>query len=927
MKINYNIIILGFFFLFSIYIFYGILVSPGIILGADWSLPLTSEQYYNGLLTKRYIWNYFGNALGNRAPSSSDLLFFIILGGPSMLGISGEIISKFIGIFLFTLGGFSAFLLSKFFVKEEIPSFLAGLFYMSSPLFFNYICMGWIYILLSYALLPLVLIVFDISIRRKNFKYTILAGLLFSVASIQLQTLLLYPLILFLYIPFIFGKSLRALMSLMIIILICFLIHSFWIIPLLLFPPEAPPFYYFKVEWVASRLNFINLFRIWGSTFNYQFEVSFPHQLLIVTFIVPLLAFVAPLIKPKNRYVLFFAFLPLLPMMIFIGRKYIAYIPFSYAFRDVTRYMVLSALSYSVLLGYVITSLFNKLNKQHFEMFKVNPKYRLNVSTTFLVLVVILILANSSPTWTGQIYANQSQEYDVRLRTLPFPKEYYDVEEWLSQKDGNFKVLWLPTGDFLDYTNLENFHGPFRGTVDIWSTFSSRPGGFFFSYEYASPSTIFAKFVIHSIINNKTKNLGKILGTMNIKYIIVRMNTEVWGIDATQILANLRDQSDLREIQRLGSIIIFENIMVEPLISVNKSSHVVVGDRSLLLLLANLTDLPFNNYLLFFANQLDSNEVRSIITKSDGIILQNDEREDLAFSLMPNSYKIDPSSYAEEYNIQKGWSDYFRWYWQYDWKYTASIESLAFTKSSTSITMPFRSIQESTHEVWVKAYKGHKNGVIDIYIDGSQIGRIENYNDHEKGFTWFYVNTISLSPNKHMLTLKSTGENVVSRVIIAPKKMIKKYFLEADELIQSYVVTNIKSLNTNGLAMLTIPADSKKTEITYQKIDSTKYVVHVNAVNPFFLVFSESYNKNWIAYVDGKQIPNEQHFIANSYANSWYINQTGSYDVTLEFQPQKFVYVGFTISMTTFIICILYISKDKIKIIYHDILRKTKPPN
>ena len=916
MKINHNILILGLYFLLSVYVFYGILVSPSIILGGDWSLPLTSEQYYNGLSTKLYIWNYLGNALGNRAPSSSDLLSFVILGGLSMLGISGEIISKFICIFLFTLGGFSAFLLSKFLIKKEFPSFLAGLFYMSSPLFFDYICMGWIYVLLSYALLPLVLIVFDISIRRKNFKYTVLAGLLFSVASIQLQTLLLYPLILSLYILFVFGKSLRALKSLMITILICFLVHSFWIIPLLLFPPEAPPFYYFKVESVATRLNFINLLRLWGSTFNYQFEVSFSPQLLIVTFIVPLLAFVAPLIKPKNRYVLFFAFLSLLPVMIFIGRKYIAYIPFSYAFRDVTRYMILSALSYSVLLAYATTSLINKLNGQRRAMFKVKPKYKLTFSTTFQVLVLILILMNSSPMWTGQIYANQSGEYDVRLRTLPFPKEYYDVEEWLSQKDGNFKVLWLPTGDFLDYTNLENFHGPFRGTVDIWSTFSSRPGGFFFSYEYAPSSVIFAKFVIYSILSNKTQNLGKILGTMSVKYIVLRLNTEVWGINATRILANLRDQYDLREIQKLGSIVVFENVMVDPLISANKSCYVVVGDRSFLLSLANLTDLPFNNYLFFFANQLDSNEVKSIITKCDGIILQNDGREDLAFSLLPDSYEIDPSSYAEESDIQKGWSDYFRWHWQYDWKYTASVESPAITKSSTPITIPFIPPQEGAHEVWVKAYKGRKNGAIDIYIDGSKIGRVESHSDHDKGFTWFYVNTISLSANKHVLTLKGKGENVVSRVIVAPKEMIKKSFREADELIQSDVVINTEHLNANGPATLTIRTDSKETEIVYQKIDSTKYVVHVNASNPFFLVFSESYNKNWIAYANGEQIPNEQHFMANSYANAWYVNKTGSYDITLEFLPQKLFYAGSAISIITLIFCVFYISKDKIKALY-----------
>jgi hypothetical protein len=112
--------------------------------------------------------------------------------------------------------------------------------------------------------------------------------------------------------------------------------------------------------------------------------------------------------------------------------------------------------------------------------------------------------------------------------------------------------------------------------------------------------------------------------------------------------------------------------------------------------------------------------------------------------------------------------------------------------------------------------------------------------------------------------------------------------------------------------------------VTYEKINPTKYVVHINASEPFFLVFSESYHKDWVAYVDGQQVPNEYHFMANGYANSWYINKTGSYIITLEFWPQKLFYIGATISITSLILCILYISKNKMKTIYKKYIKKTK---
>ena len=101
--------------------------------------------------------------------------------------------------------------------------------------------------------------------------------------------------------------------------------------------------------------------------------------------------------------------------------------------------------------------------------------------------------------------------------------------------------------------------------------------------------------------------------------------------------------------------------------------------------------------------------------------------------------------------------------------------------------------------------------------------------------------------------------------------------------------------------------------IMFQRVNPTKYAIHVNASNPFFLVFSESYHKDWIAYVDGQRVPSEFHFMANGYANAWYINKTGIYTITLEFWPQRLFYLGATISIVTFTVCVVYLVKNHVK--------------
>jgi len=120
-----------------------------------------------------------------------------------------------------------------------------------------------------------------------------------------------------------------------------------------------------------------------------------------------------------------------------------------------------------------------------------------------------------------------------------------------------------------------------------------------------------------------------------------------------------------------------------------------------------------------------------------------------------------------------------------------------------------------------------------------------------------------------------------------------------------------------------LPLSEQPPGLAFEKIDPTKYTISVeNSTGPFFLVFSSTFDKSWGAYVDGQQIPDQYHFETNGYANAWYINKTGTYTITLEFWPQKLFYIGSTISITTLTLCILYVSKNKIKTIYHRHIKK-----
>ena len=154
--------------------------------------------------------------------------------------------------------------------------------------------------------------------------------------------------------------------------------------------------------------------------------------------------------------------------------------------------------------------------------------------------------------------------------------------------------------------------------------------------------------------------------------------------------------------------------------------------------------------------------------------------------------------------------------------------------------------------------------------------------------------------------------------------------------------------------------NAKEPEITFRKINPTRYVVDVKAGRPFWLVFSESFHAGWKAYVrretgdriqksevrsqrlevgDRKPEVNEkneehwsalvstwrdkdkrieltEHQMVNGYANGWYVpvgrkseeeKLTGDFQIVLEYKPQRLFEIGILISGITFVLCIGYL--------------------
>lgn len=102
-----------------------------------------------------------------------------------------------------------------------------------------------------------------------------------------------------------------------------------------------------------------------------------------------------------------------------------------------------------------------------------------------------------------------------------------------------------------------------------------------------------------------------------------------------------------------------------------------------------------------------------------------------------------------------------------------------------------------------------------------------------------------------------------------------------------------------------------KTQIIYKQITPTFYRVSVKTSKPFYLIFSESFDKNWV--LDFSQEQKYKHFLVNSFANGYLVNKTGEYEIGLKYQPQTFFDKGFTISFYSIITLLMLLAILMIK--------------
>ena len=509
--------ILLFFLLVAFFLLKEVVFLPGAISGGDWGLPFTSVQimeYFKGSI---FSWTNQGNLLGIRQISLSLLPFQLIVKIFSLAGIDGGIFPKLFLVFLFTFSSFSMYSLLKFLGLKNISSILGGLIYVTTPIFFNYAIMGWQFVLLAMGLFPLATEYFIKAVKENKIKYAIITGIVYSLAMMQSQSLVWFPMI-FAMLGFYLIESKKSLWcylkSISIVFILFVALNMYWALGMILVPDKmvSGSDIVNSVVSLGTTGHFypLNIIRLFGGLFNFQYETAISNtHFSILSFVIPLMAFSVLFIKKNKKRNITFWLIALIPFGMYIlnfDRDILLHIPFSNVIRDFARFTVLSSFSYAVLVGVFLNFLIS-----HKKIIFRGAGYGL----------IFLWFLSIFPWWTGGLTDWKSGiGSDMRLRNKVFPKEYLEVENNFAKNKLDQKALYLPIGERVSFEDDERFKGMFKETQDIFAGYSPIPGVIGLSDKGHG----YVNDFVNVVVENDGVDFIDYLKMTNVGYVILRKN-------------------------------------------------------------------------------------------------------------------------------------------------------------------------------------------------------------------------------------------------------------------------------------------------------------------------------------------------------------------------------------------------------------------
>lgn len=889
--IKYRYVFLLYLFI-SVLIFIKMFFSVGSVVGSDWGFPDNTSQIKIFFETLHHSWTRIGNLFGTRQLSMVSVIFIGPIYLLSTIGIPVSLLIKLSIVSVFALGASNLNLLLRYINLKPLSALIGGLIFILSPVFFNYLLIGWIFVLFSLSMLPLFIYLFLRAIDSNDYHYILLAAIVFSLAMIQSQTIIWYGLtVLSLVLGYgIVTKQFWRSLKYVFVLVISFLALNFYWLPALILLPDQGAAGGEIVKSSISlgtsfRLSALNILRIWGSLYNYQFENSYPKVFEPLSFIVPITGFSCIFfVKKFKRHISYLLLIFLIPALFyFIDRQVISGLPFANLIRDIARFSVLSTFALSVMVAITIDQL---------QVMR-GSIYRWLSSLIFLVLFL-----NAYPFWSGNLFALPKSGFDFRLRTKVWPREYEDLNQKLQNENQEYRAIFLPLGGLVSLSKDLRYNGAFHEVPDVYSGYSPIPSTISFSDRSYGASSEIVYAIDQSIKNQDVNQLEYLSALAKIDFIVIRRDMDFYDWDENK---KLEFENKLKSLVISGRADTYMDQGEIYAIKFKTEEKIIDAYNQLVEISSNSGKILIDYLNIQFISPDQFNETdqyRQISELFPGKNLFTYSQQNSILSKFvqgtPDGYKFFSLEKVRDIMLLQKWS------------YYQQNLNLKLDKGIKEYN------RKSIMAIEKTLLPTDLNGKYIIYLNEDVSNSIAYFESKLMGPSKIKINGKNYE-------LKPTGNRLLATEDLSLPK--GPNIFQVDDKNITPLLLKTKSLHTETV----IP------KIISKKINASEYSIKIeNARDDFYLNFAENFNSYWRVTKTGKIFDKElvsadNHFVSNGFGNGYKIklsdleeagavsknfDNTFSGEIRLIFWPEKMIIPGLVITglSLAIIFCLLVVS-------------------
>lgn len=881
------VLVLGVYFLLSLVGYRGIVFRSGMPgHSVDWTIPASAEALADYAKDSLSLW--WDQFLGSFGFYQASSLFQFIGAFPGLLGIPGWAVAKIWLVIVPPISGYFIYLLVKDILegKSRFFPFLAGLFFAFGPLRFNLSMSGGFFSFqLAYMFLPLGLMHF----RRLLAKPSIRNALLFAISSFfvtaNLQLLIFYGLILICLVPLLlrtqklaFCKSLGVAAGVLILLVAPAIVVFFSILfrynpglsSNLLEVSGSELIETLKSKHVA--IPFVEALTTTGYSLDFYSRAASPWG--IFNFLASLLSsivIVTTLFYEKKEPLLYLGLYLLFAVFASAGmapgslKSMILYL-YEYfepmvLFRSPVYFLFPVHLLFSILLGVclyrnstVVIQLLPKLKRQ-----------RLAVYFAYSVLPLALVAPLFVP-------GNLAGLLDM----FEDPPYYQEIVEPMRSDGEDYRIAFVPVGripEFLE-TRYQHQGGPAEDPLIIFSPKSTLDVNRTYlkwsdEFQMLSERILYSE---HAVAQNP-------LYLSSVRYVVARKdvlpnrwypNSHLYKWD--KVIAGLDSNRHFKRVALYDQATIYELDRWLPRVKAYAPNKAVVTSswQDFKSIVYNPHYDPFST-LIVMAYDLPEDKLEQI----SSLVTSSGPRHQF--------FRWEPDGNFEIHNVGQG---------QIEARIRRSDQGIITIvtsegdKANWNVTY-YNEVQDfSKMRALVVPWDGAGSGAkVTIVLQSIEVGQ-----------HWF----------EYSFYDNFTGWR---EIVMAKELFEAKGDPSWSNIVMVDVILNLPNIighwRIGPISYLQITADVPNLpEVSYTHPSSTNYQIEIKgAEKPFILVVSETYYPLWKATIrqgHGSRVVTEDwHFVANGYANAWYIDQSGDFEVVVEFTLQRWFQRGAVISIVS----------------------------